>query len=149
MNSDPESRTGRGYWRDRPFLVWVLLLLLFSLGIRGVLGGGQFLLAPSGDIVGVSTAELAGTPFRDYLLPGLILCSVLGVVPLVVTVGVYRGRRWSWFGSALVAIALVIWVGVEGIVIGFGERLQYPNLLQAVVMLVVAGAPSVRAALGE
>jgi len=127
----------------------VLLALLFSLGVRGVLGGGQFLLAPSGEIVGLSTGALAGTPFEDYLIPGLILSSVLGVGPLVVAVGVYRGERWAWFGSVLVAIALVVWVVVEGAVIGFGERLQYPNLLQAVGMLVVAWAPSVRAELDE
>lgn len=127
----------------------MLLALLFSLGVRGVLGGGQFLLAPSGEIVGLSTGALAGTPFEDYLIPGLILSSVLGVGPLVVAVGVYRGERWAWFGSVLVAIALVVWVVVEGAVIGFGERLQYPNLLQAVGMLVVAWAPSVRAELDE
>jgi hypothetical protein len=83
------------------------------------------------------------------LIPGLVLSSVLGIVPLVVTVGVYRGRRWTWFGSILVAVALIVWVVVEGVVIGFGERFQYPNFLQAVVMLVVAGAPSVRAEFDE
>ncbi|ELZ21097.1 hypothetical protein C475_19103 [Halosimplex carlsbadense 2-9-1] len=97
----------------------------------------------------MSTAKLSGTPFRDFLIPGLVLCSALGVVPLVVTVGAYRRRRWAWFGSVLVALALVCWVVVEGVVIGFGERLQYPNLLQAVVMLLVTRAPSVRAQFTE
>jgi len=132
-------------WRGRPFLYWLLLALLFSLGVRGVFGGGQFLIAPSGNLVGASTAELSGTPFRDFLIPGLVLSSVLGVVPLVVTAGAYRRKQWAWVGSILVALALVCWVVVEGAVIGFGERLQYPNLLQAVGMLLIAGAPSVRA----
>lgn len=146
VNGNAGSSTGRTRLRSRPLTVWMLLVFLFSLGLRGVIGGGQFLLDPSGDIVGLSTAELERTPFENYLIPGLILSSVLGIAPLVVTIGVYRGRRWAWFGSIIVAIALVVWVIVEGIVIGFGKRLQYPNLLQAVAMLVVAGAPSVRAA---
>jgi len=140
---------GSTLWRKRSFPVLVLLVLLVSLGVRGVLGGGQFLLVPSGEIVGLSTRELAGTPFRDYLIPGLVLCSVLGVAPLVVAVGVYRGSRWAWFGSILVALALVVWVVVEGVVIGFGERLQYPNLLQAIGILVVAMLPSVRSELRD
>lgn len=116
---------------------------------QGVLGGGQFLLAPSGDVVGLSTAELAGSPFRDSLIPGLVLCWLLGVVPLVVAPGVYRGRPWAWVGTVLVAVVPVVRVAVEGFVIGFGERLQYPNLLGAVGMLLVANARSVRASFRE
>lgn len=127
-----------GRRRGRPLSVWALIGLLAVLGVRGVLGGGQFLLAPSGRLVGLSTAALAGSPFRSFLLPGLILFVVLGFVPLAVAVGLYRGRRWGPAAAFAVAVALAVWVAVEGFVIGFGERLQYPNVAQAVAMALFA-----------
>lgn len=128
----------------RPPAVWLLLGLLGFLGVRALLGGGQFILVPSGDLLGVSQSMLAGTPFDDFLIPGIVLFGVLGVLPLSVLLGVYRGRRWAWWGSVVVAITLVGWVLVEGVLIGFGERLQYLNLVQAIVMLALALSPTVR-----
>lgn len=130
--------------RGRPLALWALIGLSGTLGVRGLLGGGQFLLVPSGDLVGVSTRHLTGTPFGDYLVPGAVLFVALGVGPLVVTYGLYRGDGWAWFGVVLVGVVLAAWVIVEGVVVGFGERLQYPNLVQAVAMVLLAGAPSVR-----
>lgn len=99
------------------------------LSVRVLLGGAQFLLVPSGELIGVSTALLAGTPFRDFLLPGLFLFAVLGVGPLVVAYGPAQNRRWAWSGSVAVSLVLAAWVIAEGVLLGFGRRLQYPNLL--------------------
>jgi hypothetical protein len=129
---------------EHPLSVWVLIGLLCLLGVRGVLGGVQFLLVPSGELVGLSTADLNGSLFPNYRVPGLVLLTVLGVAPLVVARGLFRSERWAWFGALGVAAALAVWVLVEGVVVGFGRRLQYPNLLQAVLVVVVAVAPSVR-----
>lgn len=133
---------------DRPFAFWALLALLGLLGVSGLAGGAQFVLDPSGGIVGISTAELAGSPFADYLVPGIVLFVVLGVAPLVVCYGLLRTRRWAWPAAIAVGLALAIWVLVEGLVIGFGERLQIPHFIQAVAIVVLATVPSVREYLG-
>lgn len=56
----------------------------------------------------------------------------------------YRGRGWAWWGSIVVALVLAGWVIVEGLLIGFGERLQYLNLVQAILMFALALSPTVR-----
>jgi hypothetical protein len=129
---------------DRPLALWLLIALLTVLGVRGLLGGGQFLLAPSGSIIGVPTAVLAPTPVDDFLLPGVFLFVTLGILPLVVAAGLYDGRSWARGGAVGVALLLGVWAIVEGFVLGFGERLQYVNLVQSVAMLVLAVSPSVR-----
>ena len=45
---------------------------------------------------------LEGSPFKDYLIPGLILLVVLGLFPLVVLYGLVRRRRWGWWLSIAV-----------------------------------------------
>lgn len=131
-------------FRGRPASLWVLLGLSGTLGVRGLVGGGQFVLVPSGAAIGVPTEVLAPTPFDDFLLPGAFLFCALGAFPLVVSYGLYAGRRWAPRGAIAVGVLLTGWALLEGFVLGFGERLQAVNLLQGVVMTAIASHPSVR-----
>jgi hypothetical protein len=69
--------------QDRPLALWALIATIGVLGVSGLAGGGQFILAPSGRLIGISLTLLAGSPFESYLVPGVILFSILGVFPLV------------------------------------------------------------------
>jgi len=85
-----------GGWHGRPLAVWVLIASLVLLGLRGIAGGSQFVFDPSGGVIGLSTAVLSGTPLRDFLLPGVALLTVFGVVPLLVAERLRRGARIGW-----------------------------------------------------
>jgi hypothetical protein len=62
---------------------------------------------------------LAGSPFDDFLLPGLILLLVLGIVPLCVSWGLWRPRPWAWHGSVFVGASLVVWIAVQVAMVGY------------------------------
>lgn len=83
-------------------------------------------------------------PVSDFLLPGIVLVVGFGLFPLAVAYGLYRGHDRAWMASAVVAVGLLGWVLLEGLLMGFGERLQYQNGVQGVVMLLLSLAPSVR-----
>jgi len=88
-------------------------------GLSGVAGGLGLASDPSGARVGLHLAWLEGTPFTDYLVPGVILCFVLGVFPLVVAWGLWVRRSWAWYGSLIVGMSLAIWIVVEILMIGY------------------------------
>jgi uncharacterized membrane protein YfcA len=44
---------------------------------------------------------------------------VLGVYPLIVTVGLWKRKYWGWLGSIFLGIALLIWIFVEILIIGY------------------------------
>ena len=117
---------------------------LLFLGISAIGGGGQFLLDPTGDIIGMPGDVLADSPFADFLLPGLILFTVLGLFPLVVLYGLYTQHRWAWPGVIMVGIALIVWIVVQGLIIGFGHWLQWLYLSLGFVLILLAWLPSVR-----
>ena len=84
------------------------------------LGGGVFLIAdPTGETLSLPLCFLGNSPFPDYLVPGIILFTVLGLYPLIVSAGLWKRKYWSWLGSLLLGVALLIWIIVEIIIIGY------------------------------
>ena len=120
-------------------------------GISGLAGGCALLADPTGDLIGLPLAWLEGTPFSDYFVPGIILFSVLGLGPLVVAWGLWKGRSWAWYGSLLVGTSLAIWILTEIVMIGYqpAPPLQAFYGLLSVVILSFSAAPSVRQRLLE
>ena len=117
-------------------------LVVLSVGALG--GGLQFVIDPTGESIGMSTELLAGSPFADYLIPGVILFTVLGVYPLVVCYGLYTRRQWAWLAALSVGVALIVWIVVQGAIIGFGHWLQWLYLLFGFVLVLLTVHPSVR-----
>jgi hypothetical protein len=103
----------------KPISLMVLMVSVFFQALSG-LGGGAFLIAdPTGETLNLPISFLRDSPFTDYLIPGIILFNVLGVYPLIVSAGLWRRKYWGWLGSILLGIALLIWIFVEILMIGY------------------------------
>jgi hypothetical protein len=107
--------------RRRPAAVWVLIGVCAFQALSGLAGGFGLSLAPDGGTLQFPVSYLEGTPFDDYLVPGLILLVVLGIFPLVVVYGLLRRRAWGWWGAGVLGVGLLIWLAVEVVLVG--ERL--------------------------
>jgi hypothetical protein len=96
--------------RSRPIAVWLTLVGALGLGITALFGGGTLVLDPTGGAMGMPLNWLEGTPFPNYLVPGLILFSVLGLGSFVVLYGIVRRRAWARTGTIALGVALVGWI---------------------------------------
>lgn len=102
----------------RPGTVWALIALTAIQALGGI-GGGVGLVRDPVNNIGLPIEWLEGSPFKDYLIPGLTLLVVLGLFPLLVLYGIVRRRRWSWWLSVAVGAGLVIWIITEVAVVGY------------------------------
>jgi hypothetical protein len=129
--------SGKSY-RNRIVTSILAILLLFQ-GLSGIAGGALLVIDPSGGILGFPPGWLGGSPFRDYLVPGLILLIVLGVGPLAVWQGVRTRHRLAIPGALITGIALLIWIIVEIMIIGYQKdpplQLAYGSVGAAITVL--------------
>ena len=142
----------------RPKALYVLTGLSVFHGISALFGGSMLLRNPTGAWLQMPPANLENTPFADYLMLGLILFCVLGVYPLVLAHGL-RGKRswrilarlealtgihWAWLASLSAGVALVIWIVVQGRMIGFDHPLQAIYLSLGLVLIWLTLLPAIR-----
>lgn len=132
--------------RPRRAALYLLIGVLAFQGLSGVAGGFGLIADPSGGALGIPVTWLEGSPFADFLVPGVVLLTLLGIGPLLVVYGLWTRRAWSWAGSILVGVALLIWLGVEIAVIGYQSEppLQAVYGVVAVAILTLTLTKSVR-----
>ncbi len=139
----------------RPSLATALVVILIFLGVSGLAGGIAFIAAPDGSIIHAPKSWLEDIPFSSFLIPGLLLFFVVGVLPLLVSVVLlrrpawpglqriapFKGQYWGWTASGLAGFGIIIFEIVESAFIG----LSWPQMLYggigAAIVLLALGKP--------
>lgn len=98
--------------------IMATVLLVFQ-GLGAVGGGLALMLGPQGQIIPLSVSMLAGSAFSSYFVPGLILFAVLGLGPLAVAALAWRRHGWAPFLTLGVGLALLIWLSVQFMIVGY------------------------------
>jgi hypothetical protein len=87
--------------------------LLILLGIGALAGGVALVAKPDGSVMQMPERLLAGSPFPDFFVPGLILGGLFGVGSVVVTVIGLRRWRIAPFLAFAIGCGQMIWIVVE------------------------------------
>jgi hypothetical protein len=129
MNSERRRRSAK-----------TAMALEIFLSVGALFGGAALVLGPKGEIIPLPISALAGSPFDSYFVPGLILLGVLGVGPLAAAVLGWRGHPVAPFAAFAVGTALLIWLGVEIVIVGYTNvpPLQPFYLLLGAVIVAVS-----------
>ena len=127
-----------------PLAIKTLIALLILLGLGGIGGGIPMLLDPSGTLMGLPPGLLEEVPIEDYLLPGCSLIVVMGIIPLCLAYGLWKGARWAWLGILGQGLVLVLWIYFQIALWGAPIAIQYVYLLWGIVLVVLAWLPGTR-----
>lgn len=130
----------------KPILVIILFFLILFQAISGIFGGIGLIIDPSGETLQIPLEWLEGSPFKSYLIPGIILFIVLGVMPFLIFFGIRKRKLWGWQGSIFIGLALIIWIAVEIIIIGYQHDppLQLIYGIVGIAILAVTNTASVK-----
>ena len=142
----------------RPAAVTALIVVQVFLALGALAGGAALVASPRGGIIKLPLSDLQGSPFNDFLIPGLILFVVLGVGPLVVALALlrrprsaalaaanpFRGRYWGWTASGVIGVGLVVWIAVEALIVPLSFLQPFYGAV-GVAIIALTLAPSSRA----
>jgi hypothetical protein len=118
----------------------VLIMLEAVLAAGALYGGFAFLARPGGEALGMSTALLVGTPFDDYLVPGVLLLAANAVLPMAVIWASVRRLPWAPAGHVVVGLVLIGWIVVQLLLVGYATPIQPACLALGIVILLVGWA---------
>ncbi len=99
--------------------------LLILVGLSAAISGSLMILFPSGEIFQAPPDMLKNTPFRDFLIPGIILFLVNGAGQIIAGVLTIRRHRLAGYFGAVFGFGMMIWIFVQVNTIGGGHILQY------------------------
>jgi hypothetical protein len=95
------------------------------IGIGAAISGILLILGPDGRYLQLPIELLKTSPFRNFLIPGIILFLVNGVGHLVSAVLCFKMHRIAGFAGIFFGFGLIIWLFVQVNMIGGGSWLQY------------------------
>ena len=144
--------------QPHPFPVTLLILLQLLLAVGALAGGGSLLLAPDGHLVGLPLGLLRDSPFSDFLIPGGLLFTFLGLFPLAVAYSLwkrptwrwpevmnpFKRTHWVWAASLEAGVILIVWITVQVLLIRQVAVLHVIYFGWGVVLILLTLLPIVR-----
>jgi len=142
----------------RSVLWWILFLLQILLGVGAVIGGAILVAAPDGHLLQMPLSMLQYSPFPNFLIPGVILTTLLGIYPLGVAyslrkrpawrwpnvINPFKRTHWSWAGSLAAGVIVVIWIIVEVIMLRSVKFLHVLYFVWGIALVLLTLAPAVQ-----
>jgi len=115
------------------------LILLFILGLSALFGSWGLISDPSGKAIQISIEMLEGTPFSDYLIPGIILLFANGFLSLLIAIlTIKKTKHYPWF-IILQGCVLIGWLTVELVmnIKLFYQIMHYPLYCIGILLIVL------------
>src|SRR5699024_1012526 len=109
------------------------------------------------NVTGVQTCALP-IFFPSYLIPGLILIGILGILPVITALGlmkkwdwqwpeslnIYQDKHWSWTFSLYIGFALIIWITVQVFIIKTLAILHFIYIILGLIIQMITLLPTVQ-----
>jgi uncharacterized membrane protein len=128
----------------RPFTLWALIGCLLFLSISGLGGGIILILDPSGTILTLPADLLAGLPINSFLLPGLYLVLVYGLLAPVIAYGLWKRAPWAWGSAVVLGVILLVWIIGQFLLWGSPHVIQAIYFVLSLAMLILSLAPATK-----
>lgn len=136
----------------------ILPILLYFLSFSALFGGFVLIISPNGSLLGIPLTILKYAPFSSFLIPGIILFLLLGVLPAFVAyalakdiplklaeiLNLFPNMRWSWTFTIYISFILFGWIFVQVWFIRDVHWLHVAYFLHSCAILTAAFIPAIK-----
>ena len=116
----------------------LLFILLSFLALTAILSGLFMISKPNGEIINLPLNLLDGTPFKDFLIPGILLTTVVGGVNLIAAVFNFQrhNKRYNWAIAG--GIVVTGWIVMQMTLIYAAHWLHFLYLGIGILIILLA-----------
>jgi hypothetical protein len=115
-----------------------LFLLTAFVALTAIVSGALLISYPDGSVFKMSTGLLKGTPFSNFLVPGILLTVLVGGTNFVAVIYNMQRHplRYNWaIAGAMVTIG---WIVIQMLLLYFLHWLHIVYLLIGLMMILLA-----------
>ncbi len=106
------------------------------IGIGAVIYGLLLIIDPDGGKANMPLELLASSPFTSYLIPGILLFLVNGIGHIISSGLSFTMNKYAGYAGILFGFALIVWIFVQIIMIGYANWLQPFYLILGILELI-------------
>lgn len=136
----------------------LLLGLLGFLSIGAIYGGAALILKPDGSFFEMPIDILQNSPFKNFLLPGIILLFTFGLIPIYVMYAIVKrpdskllqklnllyDYHYSWTLSVYIGFALITWINIQTLFFNSVEIIHTFYSSLGILIICIALLPKTR-----
>lgn len=117
---------------------WLLATLCLATAVPAILGGLALVIAPDGSLLHIPESMLARSPFASYLVPGLLLAGVVGLINVRAGIAALRDAPNANALAFVGGMGLLIWMITQMLMLPAMAWLQFVYLAIAIVIVIEA-----------
>lgn len=116
----------------------LLFMLVSFVAVTATLSGLLMISNPDGSTMNLPHSLLDGTPFKDFLIPGILLSAIVGGVNLVAVFYNIQGHvnRYNWATAG--GIMISVWIVVHMILMYAAHWLHFLYLGIGILIVLMA-----------
>jgi hypothetical protein len=136
----------------------LLIIFLGFLSIGAFFGGAAFIILPDGSLYKMPVESIANSPFKNFLIPGIILFTVFGIFPVYVISGLIKkpeskilnslnlisDYHFAWTFAVYIGIGLIIWINIQTLILNSVDILHTIYSSLGIIIICVALLPQTR-----
>ncbi len=112
------------------FLSGLLIFLLGFLSLSAIVGGVMLILSPQGSGIEMPIELLDNSPFKNFLVPGIILLVIFGLIPIYIIYALIKrpenrfmqklnllyDHHFAWTFAVYTGFGQIIWINVQTLI---------------------------------
>jgi hypothetical protein len=137
---------------------FLLIIILVILALSAAPAGFSLIIDPSGDGIGLPLSTLKLSPFRNFLIPGLFLFLIFGLLPFFLIYGLIKPKQhslfkrinphkkehWALVFSFYLGIVLILWISIQLMMGVSHDVLHFIYTLMGILIVILANLPATR-----
>ena len=123
----------------KTFIKIIIILLLLFNGIGAIYGGLSLITDPTGSKLQMPQSYLEPTPFRDYLIPGIVLLCVNGFFSFFTLLTIVLKNKKADLFIIAQGVLLSGWIIVQIIMLQMFYAPLHGTLLAVGILLTLCG----------